>query len=102
MFVLPSWPASDYASNRQPPVTRRSRQQTSDAQPSRSAGDWLPFEERHALIEAGDEDGLAARVMLTPTFRQFRFDPEGARRHVPDLHGRFFQRRLGRASRVAS
>jgi hypothetical protein len=44
----------------------------------------------------------AARVMLTPTFRQFRFDPEGARRHVPDLHGRFFQRRLGRASRVAS
>lgn len=63
----------------------------------RSVGDWLACDECHALIEAGDRNGLTKRSMLTPAVRQGHVEPEIARWFSTDLHRRFFLHRTGPA-----
>ena len=62
---------------------------------SQSVGDWIACDVCHQLIEAGDRDGLAARVMLTPTFRAFRLDPVASKEYARRLHDGFFENRMG-------
>jgi hypothetical protein len=71
---------------------------------SRSVEDWLACEECHALIEAGDRNGLARRSLDAPGV-QMATDLLGraaAFEYCLDLHNRFWRARRGDASRITA
>lgn len=60
-----------------------------------SSGDWLACNECHRLIEAGDREGLAARVRLTPAFAVAGVEEDYAREFALRLQQGFFDNRAG-------
>lgn len=72
---------------------------------SKSVSDWLACEDCHRLIEAGDRDTLAARVMLTPTVKAGLaagiMDETYAKHYARGLHDGFFSNRRGSARRIS-
>lgn len=93
-------PICDFCSSASP-AWRYPAQSFQDEFGSRSVSDWLACEECHRLIEAGNRDGLAARVMLTPTAIALGIDPVAAQSYARGLHDGFFRNRRGTAMRVA-
>jgi len=63
----------------------------------RSVGDWLACDVCHRLIEAGDREKLAHRILLCPTVHQFNLDRVSAIDFARRLHGEFFAHRCGPA-----
>ena len=77
-----------------------------DQHGSQSVSDWLACETCHGLIEAGNRDGLAARVLLTPTAKaglaSGTLTKKFVIRYARGLHDGFFQNRRGPARRIAA
>ncbi len=63
----------------------------------RSVGDWLACEVCHRLIEAGEREKLACRILLCPTVKQYNLDHAHAIELARRLHGEFFEHRSGPA-----
>jgi hypothetical protein len=72
---------------------------------SKSVSDWLACEDCHRLIEAGARDALAARVILTPTFKAGLaagiINETFAKHYARGLHDGFFEHRRGPARRIS-
>ena len=71
---------------------------------SRSVEDWMACEACHALIVAGDRDGLARRCLTSPGL-QVAVSFLGRARalgYCRDLHDRFWKARRGEAYQIAA
>jgi hypothetical protein len=68
---------------------------------SRSLGAWLACDDCHAVIEAGDREGMVTRAMLNPAMRAATVDKRRAEGYICDLYGRFFAARRGPAGWTA-
>jgi len=70
-----------------------------------SVSDWLACEECHRLIEDGDREALAGRVILTPTVKAGLaagiMDETFAKHYARGLHDGFFDNRRGPARRIS-
>jgi len=77
-----------------------------DEHGSRSVSDWMACETCHELIESGNRDALAARVLLTPTAKAGlatgMMNKKFAIRYARGLHDGFFRNRRGPARRIAA
>ena len=71
-----------------------------DARGSQSVSDWIACEECHALIAAGNRDGLAARAL--PVASPYGLEPALARRYARDLPARFWRARRVPPDRTAA
>jgi len=71
---------------------------------SKSVEDWLACEACHAMIEAGDREGLIERAFRCPGIPLVvaMRGREWARNYVVDLHNRFRTNRRGQPYRMAS
>jgi hypothetical protein len=72
---------------------------------SRSVSDWIACQECHRLIEAGDRNALAMRVVLTPTVKEGLaagiINVTFAEHYARGLHRGFFDHRRGPARRIS-
>ncbi len=75
-----------------------------DMHGSKSVEDWMACEACHALIVAGDRNGLARRSLLAPAVRRAVGVMGRATTilYCRDLHDRFRKARRGAAYRIAA
>jgi hypothetical protein len=87
------------------PVWRYPAGSFKDQHGSMSVSDWLACEECHRLIEDGDREALAGRVILTPTVKAGLaagiMDETFAKDYARGLHDGFFEHRRGPARRIS-
>ena len=75
-----------------------------DIHGSKSVEDWMACEACHALIVAGDRDGLARRCLASPGLQVAVgfLGRAKAFRYCRDLHNRFWNARRGAAHHIAA